>query len=190
MKKPFKRKNLRVIEGRLRRELTWPRLRIVASPQTSPPFAVQAVVIEEDTWLILSAEPKIAGPEEHPIRLMTDLVNTEREKVGTVRVKEGHPLQFLAIVHDVDCEPTWREQWVQSALVEVFREAEKRELSAVALPLLGTRHGRLQPLRFAELLAAALLGTKLNHLKRLWLVAPTDQIAVVVERLQALLDPS
>jgi hypothetical protein len=190
MKRPLRRKNLRVIEGGLRRQLTCGRLRIVACPQTSPPFAVQAVAIEEDTWLILSADPKIAPTEEHPIRLMTDLVNTEKEPVGTVRVKDGRPLRFLAIVHDVDCEPTWREQWVQSALAEVLQEAEKRRLGAVGLPLLGTRHGRLRPKRFAELLATALLGVELTHLTRLWLIAPVDQAAVVVERLQALLAPS
>lgn len=190
MKKKSVRKNLRVIEGGLRRELTFGRLKIVASPQQSPPFAVQAVTVEEDTWLILSADPKIAPAEEHPIRLMTDLINTAKEKVGTVRVKGGHPLRFLAIVHDVDCEPTWREQWVQSALVDVLREAEKRRLAAIALPLLGTRHGRLQPARFAELLAAALLGSELTCLQRLWLVAPVDQNAVVIERLQALLETS
>ena len=184
------RKRLHVIEGGLRRVLTCGRLKIVASPQTAPPFAVQAVAVEEDTWLILSADPQITYPEEHPIRLMTDLINTEKEKVGTVRVQQGHPLRFLAIVHDVDCEPTWREQWVQSALVEVLVEAERRKLDAVALPLLGTRHGRLQPKRFAELLAAALLGVELTHLKRLWLVAGAKQSAVVVERLQDLLEPS
>jgi hypothetical protein len=190
MKRPLRRKNLRVIEGGLRRQLTCGRLRIVTCPQNLPPFAVQAVVVEEDTWLILSADPKIAPTEEHPIRLMTDLVNTEKETVGTVRVNDGRPLRFLAIVHDVDCEPTWREQWVQSALAEVLQEAEKRRLGAVGLPLLGTRHGRLRPKRFAELLATALLGVELTHLTRLWLIAPVDQAAVVVERLQALLAPS
>lgn len=190
MKKRVIRKNLRVIDGGLRRQLTFGRLQVVLCPQTSPPFAVQAAVVEEDTWLILSAEPKLAPAEEHPIRLMTDLANAEKETVGTVRVKDGRPLRFLAIVHDVDCEPTWREQWVQSALVEVLREAEKRRLEAVAVPLLGTRHGRLRPKRFAELLAAALLSAELSHLKRLWLVAPVDQGAVVAECLKQLLAPS
>lgn len=189
MKKPFAPQNLRVIEGGLHREMSFGRLRIVAAPQTSPPFAVQAVAIEEDTWLIISAEPNIAPTEEHPVRLMTELMSAAKEKAGSVRVKEGCPLRFLAIVHDVDCEPTWREQWVQSALVNVLREAEKRRLDAVAVPLLGTRHGRLAPKRFAELLAAALLGVESIHLKRLWLVAPAEQIAVVFPRLRDLLDP-
>lgn len=174
----------------MRREISFGRLKIVACPQSSPPFAVQAVAVEEDTWLIISADPQITYPEEHPVRLMTDLMNTEKEKVGSVRVKDGDPLRFLAIVHDVDSEPTWREEWVQSALVEVLREAEKCKLAAVALPLVGTRHGRLQPGRFAELLAAALMGTELLHLKRLWLVVPADQVLDVSKRLESLLTAS
>jgi hypothetical protein len=151
---------------------------------------VEAVAVEEDTWLILSADPKITEPEAHPIRLMTDVINAIKEAVGSVRVQNGNPLRFLAIVHDVDCEPTWREEWVQSALINVFQEAEQRKLKAIALPLLGTRHGRLSATRFAELLAAALMGTAFNHLQRLWLVASVKQNAVVIERLQALLTPS
>ena len=188
MKKSLTGTNLRVIVGGLRRELTLGGLKVVICPEDSPPFAVQAVAVEEDTWLIVSAAPVIAQPETHPIRLMTDLMNTEKEKVGTVKVKEGHPLRFLAIVHDVDSEPTWREEWVQSALVQVLREAEKRRLNAIAVPLLGTRHGRLQAGRFAELLSTALGSVERMSLKRLWLVAPEGRIGEVSERLQDLLD--
>jgi hypothetical protein len=183
----FTRKKLHVIEGGLRRDFTLGDLKIVVCPEASPPFAVQAVAVEEDTWLIISADPTITQPEEHPIRLMTDLMNTEKESVGSVKVKEGHPLRFLAIVHDVDSEPTWREEWVESALSEVLREAEKRRLSAIAVPLLGTRHGHLPTRRFAKLLAAALGSVERKNLKRLWLVAPAGRIAEVSDRLQDLL---
>ena len=188
MKGFFAREKLRVIEGGLRKEVTFGELKIVVCPEASPPFAMQAVAIEEDTWLIISADPQIVQSEEHPIRLMTDLMNSEKEKVGSVKVKEGYPLRFLAIVHDVDSEPTWREEWVESALVQVLREAERRRLGAIAVPLLGTRHGRLPTGRFAELLARALESVELAHLKRLWLIAPAGRLAAVTERLQDLLN--
>jgi hypothetical protein len=187
MKSSRVREKLQVIDGGLRRETKYGSLRIVAAPSSSRPFGIDALVVEEDTWLIMSAEPQIAAPEEHPIRLMTDVINAEKEAVGTVRVRTGDPLRFLAIVHDVDCEPTWREEWIRSALTHVFSEAARRRLAAVGLPLLGTRHGRLTVARFAELLASVLPAVDAPSLSRLWLIAATDQNAGLVDHLQSLL---
>jgi hypothetical protein len=189
MKKFRKREMLRVIDGGLRREMTYGSLRIVAAPRTSRPFTVEALVVEEDTWLIMSAEPQMAEAEEHPIRLMTDVINAVKEKAGSVKVRDGEPLRFLAIVHDVDSEPTWREEWIQSALIKILQEAASRKLTALGLPLLGTRHGRLEDLRFAELLASALLATAIYPLNRLWLIAPPERNARIIDRLQDLLNP-
>jgi len=156
---------------------------IVAAPENLPPFDVDAIVFEEDTWLVLSADPKTCEPEEHPIRLMTELIEAQPETVGSVLIKGQNPIRFLAIVHDVDREPTWREEWVESALKEIFRLAERRRLRSIMLPLLGTLHGRLEKQRFVVLLGRALAQTPFTHLRSLWLMTPAGICPDIIESL-------
>jgi hypothetical protein len=70
---------------------------------------------------MMSASPTVCEPDIHPIRLMTDVINAEPEPIGSVVVRKGNPLRFLAIVHDVNQEPTWREEWVVIAFIKGFR---------------------------------------------------------------------
>jgi hypothetical protein len=160
---------LRLVQGGLSRRIFFGALQIVVAPSRLRPFEIDAIVCEEDTWLIMSAEPKEIGAPEHPIRLMTALMTAKPEPVGSVLVKGGTPLKFLAVVHDVDQDPTWNEDWIAEALINVFQEAERRKLRAIGLPLLGTRHGKLPVERFPELLRRVLDQHTLIHLKRLWL---------------------
>ena len=83
---------LRLIDGGLHRETSFGHLRIVAAPENAAPFEVEAIAFEEDTWLVMSADPKICEPQEHPIRLMTDLIETQPEPVGSVLIQDSQPL--------------------------------------------------------------------------------------------------
>jgi hypothetical protein len=158
---------------------------ITAAPEESPPFEIAAKAFEEDTWLVMSADPKIAEPPEHPIRLMTDLIQAQPEPVGSVLVRGKNPLRFLAIVHDVNQDPTWQEEWIVSALTEIFRASEHRKLQAIGLPLLGTLHGRLEKRRFILLLSRVLKQTPFIHLKYLWLMVPTPQNSEIIKMLES-----
>ena len=164
--------HFKLIQGGLQRETSHGPVRIIAAPEEAPPFQVKAMVFEEDTWLVMSASPTVCEPDIHPIRLMTDVMNAEPEPVGSVVVKRGTPLRLLAIVHDVNHDPSWKETWIAAALMRVFQEAEQARVSSMGLPLLGTRHGRLDKLRFVALLAGVLKKTHFQHLKQLWLIVP------------------
>jgi len=166
------RPRLRLIQGSLHREMRHRSVQIIATPENKPPFRVDAVAAEEDTFLVLSAPPIVREPDEHPVRLMTRLIEMVPETPGTVLVKGKSPLRLLAIVHDLNQEPSWREEWVAKALQEIFREAEERNLRSIALPLLGTLHGSMKKERFAALLKSALEGRTPGHLERIWLVIP------------------
>ena len=177
--------NFELIQGGLHQKASLGPVRIVAAPEGARPFRVYAMVFEEDTWLVMSASPTVCEPDIHPIRLMTDAINAEPEPVGSVAVRKGKPLRFLAIVHDVNQEPTWKEEWIVTALKQVFREGEKRKISAMGLPLLGTKHGHLDKLRFVALLAEVLNLFVFDHLKQLWLIVPPQTGRNIIQVLEA-----
>ena len=122
-------------------------VRWAVAPRNEPPFAVDALVEEEDTYLTLSAEVMLRLPGEHPVRVMTEAHRSREELPGSVVVRSGRPLRLLAIVHKLDEAPSWRETWVASALKEIVDEVDRRALASIGLPLLGTVHGRLPAAR-------------------------------------------
>jgi hypothetical protein len=146
--------------------------RIVAAPKDRPPFTVGAVVAEEDTYLVLSAEPVLKEPRDSWDEVIKQVQELQPEAPGSVLIRGKQPLEILAVVHDLDREPTWKEEWIATALDGVFREITTRKVSAVAIPLLGTTHGSLALERAAGLLKEALKRSAPRTLKRIWLVAP------------------
>jgi len=175
----------RLIQGGLQREMVLDGVRIVAAPEDRPPFTVEAVAAEEDTFLVLSADKTVREPTEHPLRIMTRLIEMRPEAPGSVLVKGRSPLKLLAIIHDLNQEPTWREAWVEKALHGIFLETESRKLRSVALPLLGSLHGSLDKERFAVLLRRALEKASLIYLKRLWLIVPTGAARDLIGMLES-----
>jgi len=176
---------LRLIRGGLQREISIGSLRIVAGPEDKPPFIVDAVAAEEDTFLVLSADTRIREPDEHPVRLMTRLIETRPETPGSVLVKGGRPLRLFAIIHDFNEEPSWREEWIGSALEGIFREMESRRLGSIALPLLGTLHGSFEEKSFVMLLGYILKRISHSHLKQLWLIVPVGAGSRIIDMLEA-----
>jgi hypothetical protein len=163
---------LQLIRGGYPYEISLGSLEVVAAPKDRPPFPVDAVAFEEDTFLVLSAERQVRDPKEHQVRLMTRVIETRPKTPGCVLVKGTAPLRLLAIIHDLDQDPSWREEWIATALEGILREAENRKLRSIALPFLGTLHGSLAKERFVVLLRCALKRISARYLKRLWLVVP------------------
>jgi len=167
-----KKTKLRVIRGGQQFEIWFGSIRIIAAPAYEQPFPIGAVAEEEDTFLVLSADPVVREPKEHPVRLMTRVIETRPEPVGSVLVRGRRPIRLLAIVHDLNQDPSWKEEWIESALNGILREAENRKVQSIAIPLLGTKHGSLGKQRFSKLLRTALERMSPVHLKRIWLVMP------------------
>jgi hypothetical protein len=163
---------LTLLEGGRSPQVRVGNLRIVVAPRDRRPFPVEAVAAEEDTYLVLSTPPRLPLPAQHPIRVMTAVWELEPEPPGTVVVRGEHPLRLLAVVHDLNEEPTWKEEWIVGAIDGILREAAQRQLTALGLPLVGCRHGRLTPERFVELLMASLSRLSPEGLQRLWLMTP------------------
>lgn len=162
-------------------------VRVFVAPKEWPPFLADALAEEEDTYLVLSADPEVLETREQTEELMAELLKTNPAVPGSVMVKEGPPLSLLAVVHDLEQEPSWKEEWIASALDGIFREAESRKLRSIALPMLGTLHGSLEKQRFLVLLREALERSSPEHLARLWLVVPEGMTREVFGMLASIL---
>jgi hypothetical protein len=173
--------------GQRRREVWIGPVRLFVAPREWPPFLADALAEEEDTYLVLSADPEVLETREQTEELMAELLKTNPAVPGSVIVKEGRPLSLLAVVHDLNQEPSWKEEWIISALDRILREVETRKLRSIALPMLGTLHGSLEKQRFLVLLREALEWSSPEHLTRLWLVVPPGTTGEVLGMLASIL---
>jgi hypothetical protein len=145
-------------------------LRIVVAPPGAPPFLADAVVAEEDTYLVLSPDYEAHETREPPEHLLKMAAASQPAAPGSVVVRASLPVRLLAIVHDLNEEPSWREEWVTTALATVLREAESKEFRSIALPMLGTLYGSLDERRFVELFRAALDDAAPVFPESIWLM--------------------
>ncbi len=174
---------LRLIRGDLDRVVKIGNTRIQVSPQDRPPFAVNAVAVEQDTALVLGEEPMVYIPTQSLDEIGSELEHHSEPLPGSVLVKRGTPKRLLAIVHDLEQDPTLRLEWVVKALHNMMRLAERQPLNAIALPLLGTRYGQLEPRRFIELLCYILGKYPPASPLKIWLVAPRYDVHALLKEL-------
>jgi len=180
-KKKALRPKFRMIPGGRRSEVTIGSVRIFAAPEDQPPFPVEAVVLEEDTYLVLSAGWDRIESDDHPVVILTEALEAQPEEPGSVVVCEDSPLRFQAVVYDLNQEPSWREEWVERALEGIFREAEQRRLRTIALPFLGTKHGSLEKERFLLLLRGFLERNRSPYPLRVWLTLPGNTSLKIID---------
>jgi len=158
---------------------------IAVDVAAAPPSTVEAVVVEEDTYMVLSAGPEVREPAVPRLRAFHEAYTVEPAEPGSMVVRGGSPLRFLAVVHDLSRDPSWREEWVAAALEEVLHAAEARGLREVAMPALGRVHGTLPTERFLGLLRSALESARPRRIERLCLVVPDEEVAVFRKLLES-----
>ena len=130
-----------------------------------------AIVREEDTQLLLTAAVRPVMPGASLRQLEAEALRARGRPPGSVVVRPGRPLLLLAVIHDVECEPSWQEDWIARATDAALRAAHWRGLTRVAMPLLGTVHGRLPQARAIELLGDAIERAGDAGPRTLWLEA-------------------
>jgi hypothetical protein len=156
------------------RQVTAPGVDVIVGSEV--PETVGAVVEEEDTYLVLSAEPEVREPASARLRVFHDAYSASPAEPGGVVVRDGAPIRLLAVVHDLSLEPSWREEWVAKALAAVFAEATRRRVRTLALPPLGRVRGLLSRERFVSLLGSALASAAPGSLERIWLMVPAEDV--------------
>ena len=158
---------------------------VALAPEDHPPFGVEAQVEEQDIALILSENTSIQHTEDKPLWYYAHkLENQITKKPGTIVVKPGSPLRLLALIHDFDQDPSWREEWILMALNNIVDLVESKEAPSIKLPLLGTQFGHFDPERFLNLLVSTLLQQKKGSLKKIWLVVPFTEIELRLNQLK------
>ena len=184
MIRAYPRPQLRLIQGGLNcRTLIGP-VEVVAAPDGRLPFKIEGFAFEEDTALVLSSSAR----DDHlgrESRLRARPRGTEPHPPGSVVIRGRYPYRFFAVVHDLDCDPTWRVRWVKAALENLMLEVDRLGLKSIALPLLGTVHGQMDPERFLVMLHQAMSEGPPRLLRRLWLVAPSENCAGIIKILDA-----
>ncbi len=129
---------MKLIQGGRLEPLSINNVEIAVSTIDSAPFPVEVMVFEEDTHLILTVDQVDEYKEEHPIRIMTDIMDAKKYRPGSI-VRNGN--SWYAVVVDLDREPICDNRWVEEAIKEILNLAEKNKIFSLALPILGSVHG-------------------------------------------------
>ncbi len=165
---------LQLISDDYGRALIFSGVRIAAAPEDRAPFPVTAVALEEDTNLLMSARAELRAPVESFGKLVEDMASFEPVEPGTVVVQGDSPVRLLAIIHDIEQSPTWKEAWIEDAISGVLKETERHKLGSLCLPVLGSLHGDMSTKRFARLLRLALEKHPPKRLRRIWAQVPDE----------------
>ncbi|UCF20333.1 MAG: hypothetical protein JSU87_02695 [Gemmatimonadota bacterium] len=148
---------------------------------------VEAVVVEDDTFHVLSPLP-VAREEHVPGGwLLRQALEARPATPGSVEIEEGEPiLRLVAVVYDLQEEPPSREEWVAAALDGVLQEANRLGIRTLALPLLGCRLGGLSAERFAELYGSAIERVDINSLREVRMLTSGENLGIVAHTLRGL----
>ncbi|MBN2433096.1 MAG: hypothetical protein JXQ27_16615 [Acidobacteria bacterium] len=133
--------------------------------------ALDAMVIEEDTYLVLSTPHRQMQESAHPVRVIHRAYNAEPEMPGAVIVKAGSPLLLLAVVHHLSYDPSFSEEWITLALENVMCFCAARQIRSLGTPILGSVYGSFPAQRFLSLLRGAMERRSLPGLREIWLQA-------------------
>ena len=145
---------------------------IVVAPKGVSPFDIDAVVEEQDTALILSKPGNITEADNKPAWFLANKLESQPLlNPGSVIKRDGETLRLLAIVHDLDMEPSWSSDWIEQALNNIIKLSHIQGISSIQLPVLGAQYGRFSLQEFLYLLVIAINKAQ-GKLKKIWLVVP------------------
>lgn len=165
--------NLRVIPGGLPRQARIGGVMVAVSTKETPPFPIKALVMEDDTYQVLSAPPFVEEPLDHPNKIMSDLIDFQPGRHGSV-VCRGNV--WLALVHDLDREPTCDETVVRSCLGEIFELAAQKKVGAFGMPPLGGVHGKIPEHRALSLIFETLRHREVRAVHKMWIVVSSQML--------------
>lgn len=145
---------------------------IYAAPKGHASFSYQAIVEEQDTHLLLQQQDFLSDPGKPAWYLANILEGEKSQFLGEVLVRGKMPSRLLAIIHDIEQSPTYNLNSIILAYRNILILVAEKGISSLALPLLGTVHGKLAITDSIKLLRNALQKNLPACLQRIWLILP------------------
>jgi hypothetical protein len=173
-----------VLKGGRGKQATIKTVSVCVVPDSLSPLPAEVRVFEEDTHLVLTVDPVIRYTEEHPIRLMTSVMEAKPRKPGSIVTNNSN---WYAVVHDLDREPTWRQAWIEKAYREILLLVEKKRIRKIAVPLLGSAHGKFSQDESMRMLLQAIDAAILKQLKNILILVPSHDCGAAGQLLQKLI---
>lgn len=143
------------------------------------PEALDALIVPEDTYLMLQAVTEELDPHVTPLDLWVSLeraARTEKHALGSVMITDGteRGVRFIAraIVYDFEAEPISREDIVRAALQNALHELVKRDCQAVGVFPLGTMPGGIAQDEYFAAVKTAAASLTARVPQRLYLLVP------------------
>lgn len=168
---------LRLIQGGPRPQAIIGSIRLyLGGQQEKPPFDPEIQVVEEDTWQVLSADNVAHEVDEHPIRLMTALIDQQPLAIG--QVLKGRKCWRL-VTTDFDQQISCRTEWIQLALNNLFSELQLQSISSLAMALPGVEHGYVQTADSVALLLDAIVQHQDKLECQMWLSVEPDNLPLI-----------
>lgn len=138
--------------------------------------AVQALVVEQDTGMLLDEALPGLDMEHHAPRPDLILEEDFDYPLGTILPKRGQPLHLHMVIHDLHHSPNWSEASVELALQHLFDLLPTMGIGSLAMPALAHRHGALPVAQFITLLCDYLAHHPLPWNGDLWLLLPRETL--------------
>ena len=113
---------------------------ICCSDEEKSAFIAEAEIVEEDTWQLMAADITARETDEHPIRLMTSLIDQKPLTPGEVIIRRN---EWRAVIFDLDAEPPCTPEWIRKALQHISHLLVSNAISSISLSLPGIRYSCL-----------------------------------------------
>ena len=152
------------------------KIAVYSAPPEHPPFRCEAVVVEQDTNLILGEQTTLVEPDKPAWYLANTLERDQPVyKLGDVIIKRGLPMQLMAIVHDIEQQPTCDSGILKLAWQNLMAISAQNNVKTLATPALGSVHGKIVLEDALQLFGQAIHDHAPPCLEKIWLVLPVHQ---------------
>ncbi len=142
---------------------------------------VDAIAEEQDTNLLLDTKPVTQDTQES-YRSLVKIMNRQKPLMpGQIIIKNTIPVRLIAILYDIERTPVCTKIFITTALNNILDELNRHKLKSVAMPLLGTTHGKIAEQVFIKLLQESLINRKSAYPEKIMLMVPPGKIDYIQE---------
>lgn len=142
------------------------RVEIVTAASDKQPFPVEAVVLEEDTYRVMSAANRITHLPETTESSLDELKEFTPHVVGELI---GRGNRLYAIVHDFEMEPSFNDEGACQALARLAELARERGFEQIAIQAFQGSPDEASHAWIQAEIQRVLAG---SPVKRVWLIVP------------------